>query len=162
MIRVGSHVFSVLLLFLFLLFVRSGFPSVRILRCRQPNGGEYLGGLFDLFFFFVLLNFQSKNMISNRISRSIEFNGSGSRDYFLLMHGYYPLLDIYLSRQYICFEFTSKSSRLLILPYVLLLRDEFSSLCLIRPKRTIDSTSQPLHSPRITLMIDLSPGCRCG
>lgn len=156
--HVGSHVFPVLLLFLFF-FCLFGlvFSSVWILRCGWENGVGYLGGLFDLIFF--LLNFQRKNITSRRANHSIQFNESGSRDHFLLTHGYYPLLDIYLIRQYIYFQFTS---RLLILPYVLLLRNEFSSLCLIRPKQIIEITSQPLHSPRITLMIDLPPGCRCG
>lgn len=131
--QVGSCVLCSAPLSCFFCLFSLVFSSVWILRCGWENGVGYLGGLFDLIFF--LLNFQRKNITSNRTDHSIEFNEFESRDHFLLMHGYYPLLDIYL-RQYIYFEFTSR-----------LLPDEFSFLCLIRPKQTIEITFQPLHSP---------------
>lgn len=77
--------------------LRSGFSDV-----VGKDGGGYLGGRFDLI--FVLLNFQRKNITSNRTNHSIEFNEYASRDHFLLIHRYDPLLDIYLVRQYIYFE----------------------------------------------------------
>lgn len=136
--------------FLFLLFVQSGFLFGLDSPMWSGKWGRIPRGPFRSYSFFFLLNFQRKNITSNRTDHSIEFNEFESRDHFLLMHGYYPLLDIYL-RQYIYFEFTSR-----------LLPDEFSFLCLIRPKQTIEITFQPLHSPRIKLMILWSPMCRCG